>query len=46
MTADDKRAIIDLLVVMTGKGEGYFSNMTEEQLGAEYDRLMIMDPAE
>lgn len=40
-TQDIERApMIDLLVIMTGKGEAYFSKMDDEQLQAEYDRLM------
>ncbi|MEK3976076.1 hypothetical protein [Psychrobacillus sp. FSL K6-1267] len=36
----DRIAMIDLLVIMTGKGEAYFLGMTEDQLLEEYDRLM------
>ncbi|MER2169014.1 MAG: hypothetical protein ABS938_00105 [Psychrobacillus psychrodurans] len=36
----EKGPMIDLLVIMTGKGEAYFSTMTNEELQAEYDRLM------
>ena len=46
MTADDRWELINLLVIMTGKGEGYYKGMNEEQLYAEYDRLMVLEPSD
>lgn len=42
MTVEDRIVMIDMLVVMTGKGESYFNDMTDERLGQEYDRMMEM----
>lgn len=36
----DRLAIIDLLVIMTGKGEAYYTQMSDDELLKEYDRLM------
>lgn len=40
MNPIERLTLIELLVFMTGKGEAYFSGMTDEQLNVEYDRLM------
>lgn len=42
MTNEERHNIIDMLVVMTGKGESYFNSMDNERLGIEYDRFMEM----
>lgn len=40
MNPIERLTLIELLVFMTGKGEAYYSQMTDEDLNKEYDRLM------
>ena len=38
---EERQTIIEMLVFLSGKQEGYFANMTQEELNAEYDRYTI-----
>lgn len=40
MTPNERKELIDMLVLFTNKTESYFVNMPDKELEQEYDRLM------
>jgi len=40
MSKEERKLLIDMLVLFTNKTESYFVNMPDTELEQEYDRLM------
>lgn len=40
MSANERKLLIDLLVLFSNKTESYYNNLHDEELEQEYDRLM------
>lgn len=46
MSAEDREEMINLMIIMDGKGVGYYERMGNEELLEAYDRLMNVEPME
>jgi|GEM_PF-3131042 len=43
MSKEERKLLIDMLVLFSNKTESYFVNMPDKELEQEYDRLMNRD---